>query len=258
MNGHPCLNPFFFLIKASIVIKTILYLIICLMLPTVGANNKIYLQSDEQQATLIELYTSEGCSSCPPADRWLSQLKNDPKLWQDKVPIAFHVDYWDYIGWKDSFALHGSALRQNQYKLENKIGFVYTPGLIINGQEWQGWFDNRPIPEHKRPNVGILKAEIEGDTINIIYLGAKQSLEFHIAILGFDIQSHINAGENEGRTLNHDFVALSHDTVNATNNQVLMSLGRSGRFNAGRRGIAIWINTLESLTPIQSIGGWLP
>ena len=115
-------------------IKRILYRVICLLPIMVQANDTLTFQSGELQTTFIELYTSEGCSSCPPADRWLSQLKDDPTLWQDKVPIAFHVDYWDYIGWKDSLALPGNTQRQGQYKAENKIGFVYTPGFVINGQ----------------------------------------------------------------------------------------------------------------------------
>ena len=61
------------------------------------------LSSQEQRTTLIELYTSEGCSSCPPADRWLSRLKDDPRLWKQIVPLAFHVDYWNYLGWRDRF-----------------------------------------------------------------------------------------------------------------------------------------------------------
>jgi hypothetical protein len=239
------------------VAKTILYLLLCLLPPVVQANDPLILQSGEQQATLIEFYTSEGCSSCPPADRWLSQLKDDPALWQDKVPIAFHVDYWDYIGWKDSLALPRNTQRQSQYKAENKIGFVYTPAFVINGQEGQKWLNKRSLPAQNRPNPGILKAEIKGNSVDVNYLGAKQGLEYHLVILGFGIQSQVKAGENEGRTLSHDFVALSHDTVSASTNQVSMNLPESGGFNVGRRAIAVWVNSPDSQTPIQSLGGWL-
>jgi hypothetical protein len=254
----PTFSSFSILIKVSVVIKTILYLVFCLFPLMTKANNTLTFQSGGQQTTLIELYSSEGCSSCPPADKWLSKLKNDPTLWQDFVPIAFHVDYWDYIGWKDPLVLPGNTQRQGQYQAENNIGFVYTPAFVINGQEWQGWFDSRSLPEQKRPLVGILKAEIKGDTVNIHFLGAINRLEYHVAVLGFDIQSHVKTGENEGRTLNHDFVALSHDTVSATTNQVSMKLAESGRFNSNRRAIAIWISSPDSQTPIQSLGGWLP
>lgn len=224
----------------------------------VQAKSTIAFQSGEQQTALIELYTSEGCSSCPPADSWLSQLKTDPKLWQDFIPIAFHVDYWDYIGWKDTMALPGNTQRQAQYKAENKIRFAYTPGFVINGQEWQGWFKQRSLPILNRPKVGVLKTEISADNVDIKYFGAKQELDYHIVILGFDIHSQIKSGENAGRLLSHDFVALSHDIVKANNNHVLLNKPNSEPFNQGRLAIAIWINTPDSLTPIQTVGGWLP
>ncbi|MCK5360690.1 MAG: DUF1223 domain-containing protein, partial [Gammaproteobacteria bacterium] len=59
-----------------------------------------HFSSGEGKVNLVELYTSEGCSSCPPAEKWMNNLKDDPRLWQHFVPLAFHVDYWDYIGWK--------------------------------------------------------------------------------------------------------------------------------------------------------------
>ena len=69
-------------------------------------------KSPAEQVGLLELYTSEGCSSCPPADRWLSKLKGEPKLWRNIIPLAFHVDYWDYIGWEDRFASPAYTARQ--------------------------------------------------------------------------------------------------------------------------------------------------
>src|SRR6266436_651609 len=76
---------------------------------------ELRFQSNAKQTALIELYTSEGCSSCPPAEAWLSQLKADPRLWKDFVPLAFHVDYWDYLGWRDPFASKEWTARQYRY-----------------------------------------------------------------------------------------------------------------------------------------------
>lgn len=233
--------------------------IILFALPfTLQAKETINLASGEQQTTLIELYTSEGCSSCPPADKWLSGLKSDPKLWKAFIPVAFHVDYWDDLGWKDTLALPGNTQRQSQYKDENKIAFVYTPGFVVNGQEWQAWFKQRSLPPQQLQNVGILKADIKDDRIDISYLGSKQNLEYHVARLGFDIHAQIKEGENAGRSLNHDFVALSHDIVHSGNNRVSANVPKSDRFNGTRQAIAIWVNTPDSLVPIQSVGGWLP
>jgi hypothetical protein len=82
-----------------------------------AAGEAMMFTSPTTQVPLIELYTSEGCSSCPPADRWLSALTQDARLWQGMVPVAFHVDYWDDIGWKDRFASPNHGLRQRHYAL---------------------------------------------------------------------------------------------------------------------------------------------
>lgn len=99
--------------------------------------------SGEKQTALLELYTSEGCSSCPPADRWLSSLKSKEGLWEEFIPIALHVDYWDYIGWQDRFASKQYSQRQRQYAREQSLKTVYTPGFVYNGKEWRNWFAKR-------------------------------------------------------------------------------------------------------------------
>ena len=90
-------------------------------------------ESSEKPTALVELYTSEGCSSCPPADRWLSSLKDDEGLWKEFVPLAFHVDYWDYIGWEDRFADKQYSQRQRRYAHEFSEPTVYTPVYVGPG-----------------------------------------------------------------------------------------------------------------------------
>lgn len=92
---------------------------------------------------LIELYTSEGCSSCPPADRWLSQLPRDFGV----VPLAFHVDYWDRLGWKDRFAQ--AAFSQRQRDRNRGFGWVYTPQLMLDGEDFRSW--HRGLPARSNP-----------------------------------------------------------------------------------------------------------
>src|SRR5437868_13297928 len=93
-------------------------------------------ESRPQKAHLLELFTSEGCSSCPPAESWFSKLKTEPGLWKDFVPLAFHVDYWNHLGWRDPFAAKEWTARQYQYAARWKIGSVYTPGFVVDGREW--------------------------------------------------------------------------------------------------------------------------
>lgn len=87
---------------------------------------------------LLELYTSESCSSCPPVDKWMSGIK------ADKVtPLAFHVDYWDYIGWKDRFSKEEYSDRQRKTAAFGGDGFVYTPQFVMNGRDFKGWDNSR-------------------------------------------------------------------------------------------------------------------
>ncbi len=88
--------------------------------------------STDKRVSVLELYTSEGCSSCPPADEWLSKLKQDDRLWSEIIPLAFHVDYWDYIGWQDPFANKRYSQRQRQYARDKNVRTVYTPGTLLN------------------------------------------------------------------------------------------------------------------------------
>src|SRR5687767_8007237 len=86
-------------------------------------------------ATVVELYTSEGCSSCPPADRWLSAVAQRG----DVVALAYHVDYWDRLGWKDRFASPAFTQRQLDQRPVNGARFAYTPQVVIDGRDRSGW-----------------------------------------------------------------------------------------------------------------------
>jgi len=88
---------------------------------------------------LLELFTSEGCSSCPPAETWLSGLRSAPGLWKEFVPASFHVDYWDYLGWRDPWASKIFSYRQRDYAQSWHSDSIYTPGFVLNGREWRSW-----------------------------------------------------------------------------------------------------------------------
>ena len=128
---------------------------LCVCFPAASfADSSVTFTSPVKQSTLLELYTSEGCSSCPPADQWLSTLKNDKKLWKEIVPIAFHVDYWDYLGWKDEFSKAEYTQRQRNYARWHNLGTIYTPGFVQNGKEWRGWRRNHAVGNTLGKDVG--------------------------------------------------------------------------------------------------------
>ena len=233
----------------------------CFISSSVAA--EVLITSPDTRVGLLELYTSEGCSSCPPADKWLSKLKQDKRLWSSLVPVAFHVDYWDYIGWKDRFASPEYSLRQRDYARSKNLKTVYTPGFLLNGKEWRSFFGLKRLSVGNQPGAGVLSLRLDGSNVTANYLpekNEKNNLIVNIALLGFDISTDVNAGENHGRTLKHDFVVLGYKTaaLNVSGNGYSASMSRPVPVvNAGKYGLAAWVNTAQNLAPIQAAGGYI-
>ena len=123
-----------------------------LVIPVFSHAAQCTAQSGPGTAALVELYTSEGCSSCPPADRWLSTLSSAPS--SSVVPLALHVDYWDYIGWKDPYAKREFSLRQRKLTLLQRLALVYTPQVMLQGQDFRGWEPRRSNKRSHRSTRG--------------------------------------------------------------------------------------------------------
>ncbi|OYV00169.1 MAG: DUF1223 domain-containing protein [Burkholderiales bacterium PBB5] len=161
-------------------------------------------QSGPQQRLLVELYTSEGCSSCPPADRWLSSLRGQPQV----LAVAFHVDYWDQLGWPDRFAQPAFTARQQALQRSSGARFVYTPQVLVNGRDWRQW---PQLPAAGVPAQVQLLAERTGAAGVQLTVspgaGAPARLGLWWALLEDGHQSAVKAGENRGDTLRHDHVA---------------------------------------------------
>jgi hypothetical protein len=211
-------------------------------------------ESGPQKTHLLELFTSEGCSSCPPAEAWLSKLKAEPRLWKDFVPLAFHVDYWDRLGWRDPFAAKEWTARQYQYAANWKGNSVYTPGFVLDGTEWR----NTAVPNAAREAVGVLKISLEKEGRLIaefrpIKDGASK-FDLHVARLGFDLKTNVTAGENNGRNLQHDFVVLSLANEKISDGKAQLSLGEA---DSRTRAIAAWVTFSDQIEPVQATGGWL-
>ncbi len=161
---------------------------------------EIRLDSGTRQVTLLELYTSQGCSSCPPAERWLNEYINSDELWTRVVPVALHVDYWDYIGWKDPFATSEHGERQRDYARAGRTRTVYTPGCFVIGRDWRGW-TMRMNPRNSDRQPGNLSATIADDRMTASFPAHDGPMELNVVILGFGIETDIQRGENRNRTL---------------------------------------------------------
>jgi len=234
--------------------------VLLLLMPAGAAE---VFQSGNQRVHVLELYTSEGCSSCPPADRWLSGLLNDQRLWHRLVPAAFHVDYWNDLGWPDRFALPVYSERQRRYARNRGNSTVYTPAFFLNGREWRSFFGLRRLALDSDTEAGNLAVTIKHKMVQATYLKEEQHnarLELNLAILGFDLNTRVQAGENRGKKLQHDFAVLAYKSVplkataggyNATTSLPDVAV------HAPRTGLAAWISNEDDPAPVQATGGWI-
>ena len=221
-------------------------------------------ESGPQQTALVELYTSEGCSSCPPAEAWLSRLKDSSGLWKQFVPLAFHVDYWDRLGWRDRFSAKQWTERQSGYAALWQSESVYTPAVVLNGREQHGWSEtNFSQPNEKE--AGVLTASTTDEKNFSIEFrpkkGSGTGWEAHLALLGSGISTQVRAGENNGRNLQHDFVVLDLQSAamksDTAPERARLTTNASAK-SAGRKAIAAWVTRSGKLVPVQATGGWLP
>lgn len=220
-------------------------------------------ESKEKKTTLIELYTSQGCSSCPPADEWLSKLKKHPKLFEDFIPMAFHITYWNYIGWKDVFA---NVLNDNRQRFYAKRVWnnnsVYTPQFVIDSKEYREWFYDQSFPKLDTEYGGILSANIKNNKLKVEYNNKNienKSLFLNIAILGFDYKIDIKRGENKYKTLEHDFVVLNHvqKFTKLENNKLILKTNLPKIISDEKpKAIVIWLSD-KDYNILQALGSYL-
>ena len=173
------------------------------------AGEPLNFDSGDRQVRLLELYTSEGCSSCPPADRWLGGLVDDQRLWRELVPVAFHVDYWDYIGWKDLFAKPEFTARQKSYVTSMGSRYAYTPQMVIDGREHVVGSHRAKVESVIRKaqanasKAPPIKMRREGKNLIISVGAARASGDYVVTMATFDKPhvTKVKSGENRGMTL---------------------------------------------------------
>jgi len=178
-------------------------------------------KSPATTTALVELYTSEGCDSCPPADRWLSSLGPRGYAPDRVVPIALHVDYWDYIGWKDPYARQAHSARQRKMARLARAAMVYTPQVLLQGQDFRHWgsgdFEQAVARINARRAGARISLTLDTRRQNALeveaaaeLLEAAPSAEIALFLGAYEnkLVSEVKAGENRGKTLPHDYVVL--------------------------------------------------
>ena len=224
----------------------------------------VVFESGGAKVTLVELYSSEGCSSCPPAEAWISQFKNSPDLWKTVFPVAFHVDYWDGLGWPDRFAKPSYTQRQQNYAASLRQDSVYTPEFVTNGREWRDWFHGNQTLGAGTETSGKLSLAVkdEGGQLSATYQpsnpDSSQDYTLNVALLGANILSDVQRGENSGRQLRHDFVVLDFAAKPLSKDDHFASgpIALKSATSDPAAAIVAWVSSSDG-SIIQIAGGWL-
>jgi hypothetical protein len=205
-------------------LRTILCLMALAVTLGLGLNSRSSWAGDPPGVAVVELFTSDGCSSCPPADKLLAKLVADQA--QSKAPVyclTFHVDYWDELGWPDRFADPRFTQRQRNYAQALKLRSIYTPQMIVNGQaEFVGSQAKSAaesiasaLQSPSLMNIRLTAKRLAADTVQIHFDLSNQSTGavLHLALVENGLQSKVQRGENAGETLHHANVVRAWRTA---------------------------------------------
>lgn len=183
-----------------------------LLSPWAAAAPACSKQSPSHTVALLELYTSEGCSSCPPADRFVSSLRASGMGEEQVVPLSLHVDYWDHIGWKDRFARRSFTERQYWLSARGASRVVYTPEFFIAGDEVRDWRRNvasavaRINAEPARAQITLSIGQPRNGSLPVEVNAKAREGGVYLALYENGLSNDVKAGENRGALLRHDYV----------------------------------------------------
>ena len=194
-----------------------LFLVICLLAAPAYtfALDRLSVSSSQQRTAVVELYTSEGCSSCPPADRWFEALTQLPKDEVDVLGLAFHVDYWDYIGWKDRFGSPRYTKRQRQLGANNQQRTIYTPEFFVDGVEARGTgkvLEKVRIGNQQKATIQLelsvskLSDSLQLELRTVLPTSLTEPLQHQFFVYENQLMSDVTRGENAGEQLRHQQV----------------------------------------------------
>jgi hypothetical protein len=221
-------------------------------------------QPPAPRVVLLELFTSQGCSSCPPADRLLSRLAGSPEWRGRVVPLAFHVDYWNSIGWRDPFSAPAWSERQHRYARALRNGRVYTPQAVIDGRvHLVGSDEHRVLAElakaARAPGPAIeLETRLTGrELIAEIAVGPApgavlaRPLDLLVAVFESGLETEVTRGENARRTLRNDYVVRRLDRVarldSAAPSRHRLAVALAAGWKPERLGAAVFLQDPETL-----------
>lgn len=230
------------------------------------------VKSPAHTVALAELYTSEGCSSCPPADRWLSGVVAGGFRSDQVVPLALHVDYWNYLGWSDPFSQAQFSARQRQIAQWNRLRTIYTPQVTLQGEDYRSWGSSRFADAVRAINQRPARAELNltlavtPDAVTLALTGevrdagARTGAQVFMALYEDQLSTQVPAGENAGRTLRHGHVVriwLGPFPVGGDGGDGRIDLNRALAFDTAWRpaqlGAVAFVQDLRSGDVLQTV-----
>ncbi len=237
--------------------------------PALGQQVICNWTSPAERMIVAELYTSEGCSSCPPADRWLSSQLTTPERSSSILALSFHVDYWNYIGWEDPYSKKQFTERQYAHKRAGNISQIYTPQYVFSNREVRRWGQAGLIPQRlaamqqdkapvglqvslERKAANLVEVQVKTEWLDERYSGGR----VYVALYEDVLRQQVKAGENRGELLKHDRVVrhLSDARkVSPTWRTLVFRHTLPADWNQNNVGLGVVVENNESNTVLQAL-----
>jgi hypothetical protein len=240
----------------SLLVYLLVAVVACFAAQAFAADAACRAASGPRAPAVVELYTSQGCSSCPPAEHWLSTLKDAP----DVVALAFHVDYWDGGGWKDHYSQAAFSQRQVDSQRTTGARFAYTPQVVVDGKDTPGWasLSAHSLPARAQAAPVALQLEEQAGALRLTVTpqpGAPAHLAGYVAVVDDGLQTHVRGGENRGATLQQDGVVrelLPWSAASGAPSSLDFTSRSTPESGATRRWVAVATDA-ESGRPLQAV-----
>ena len=239
-----------------------LIILSCLLALPAFAAEKLTVVSSQQQTAVVELYTSEGCSSCPPADQWLGALIEVPRDELDALVLAFHVDYWDYLGWKDRFGSPRHTSRQRQLGANNNQRSIYTPEFFVDGAEVRGTTKVIEKIRNSNSTTALIQLKLTvsktDDTLQLELQttnpeALSSDLHSRFIVYESELATDVKRGENSGELLRHQQVVRHMSSARQLEDRSLYSINIDPEWRLENIGVAALVTTAGNKTYLQAI-----
>jgi hypothetical protein len=226
------------------------------------AAEPIVVDSGAYQTAVVELYTSEGCSSCPPADRWLSSLVASPQQDLNVLALSFHVDYWNYLGWKDRFSSADYTSRQRMLGANNRQRTIYTPEFFVNGMEARGTGNILQKIEQVNRQAAPLELQLvvsrDGDELVLSLRSPTRQdslgrVHHRYLVYENDLSTQVERGENRGKLLQHQRVVRYMSAAEGLREENRHRIRIDPGWQARNLGVAVLVTSPGDRSYLQAI-----